>query len=62
MNTQRHESALRPLPRTGLAHPHYESARQRQRRLFKAEIRDFLRDADAMRQRLATARVLESVQ
>lgn len=62
MNTQRHESALRPLPRRGLAHPHWESPRDRQRRQFREDIRAHLAECDAQRAALARVRVLESVQ
>ncbi|WP_187967871.1 hypothetical protein [Aquibium microcysteis] len=43
-------------------HPHFETPRQRQARLFRREIREFLRTAEAQRARLSRVRILESVQ
>lgn len=51
--------ALQPVP---FRHPHWESPRARQARLFRREIREFIAQAEAQRARLASVRVLESVQ
>ena len=41
-----------------LAHPHYETPRQRARRLARAEVNRFLDDCDRRRRRWQAARVL----
>ncbi len=42
-------------------HPHYETPRQRHRRLFREDITAFLREASERREAYRRARILPSV-
>lgn len=60
---QRSESVPRLAPPPApFRHPHWESPRERDARLFRREIREYVAVADALRARIAAARVLETVQ
>lgn len=58
---QRSESVQRTAQPAPFRHPHWESPRARHARMFKREVREFLRQAEEQRARLAHARVLECV-
>lgn len=59
----RSESVQRPAAAPApFHHPHFETPRQRQARLFRREIREFIAQAEAQRARLSRVRILESVQ
>lgn len=58
---QRPESVQRPPYVAPLRHPYFETHRQQQAAAFRREIREFVAKCDQQRQRLAEARILESV-
>lgn len=55
----RPESVPTPPP-SPFRHPHYETPRARDQRLFREEIRAAIAAFDAQRRRLAAVRVLEA--
>lgn len=59
----RQESAYTPAPRPApFRHPYFATARDEQAAAFREEVRESIARDEALRARLARARVLESVQ
>ncbi|KAB2699343.1 hypothetical protein HGG72_08380 [Ochrobactrum pecoris] len=58
----RPESVRRQADYAPFRHPHFETAKAAQRAAFLRELEESVRRSDAMRARLSTARVLESLQ
>lgn len=56
---QHSESVQRQAPPAPFRHPHFETFRDREREAFAREVAASVRLSDALRARLATARVLE---
>lgn len=57
-----HPDSVRSPARVPLRHPYFETFRDRQRDEFRREVAEAVRRADDLRARLASARILETVQ
>ena len=60
MHIQRPESVRAYAP--PLRHPYFQTPREEQREAFRREVEESVRRSEALRARLKTIRVLESVQ
>lgn len=58
----RSESIRRHIDVSPFKHPHFETFRDRQKQAFVRELADAVRQFDAMRERLQSRRILESLQ
>lgn len=59
---QRPESVRRPVELPPLRHPYFQTSRDEQREAFVREVEESVRRSEALRARLKTVRVLETVQ